>query len=354
MNFDKHNVAAQIRHFLGVLGFKKSDISKTINAYNESHRHYHNLEHIAEMLNFVDNPSKIFELTGDEKVALRLAVIFHDVVYDTTAKNNEEASYEFFLKCVSRLPLPKYPTTEYWDMISSKVKEMILATKSHDYSENLPAYTKAIILADLERLTLPFPLLWNNTKALMKEYAFVDFEDFKNGRLEFFKSYKEKIKFLGKNAQNNIERAYHTLQVWQPKIAAYPGSFNPFHPGHLRILQKAELIFDKVIIARGVNPDKDPSSIEPLPERILKNYQIDQYHGLLSDYIKSKAYPLTVIRGLRNATDLQYEITQYRYLQDLMPEIQVVSIFSDADVEHLSSSGIRKLEEISFENPYKI
>ena len=40
-------------------------------------------------------------------------------------------------------------------------------------------------------------------------------------------------------------------------IAVYAGSFNPFHRGHYNILIKAEQIFDKVIIARGINPEKN-------------------------------------------------------------------------------------------------
>ncbi len=54
---------------------------------------------------------------------------------------------------------------------------------------------------------------------------------------------------------------------------------------------------------------------------------------------------ITIIRGLRNATDLQFEMTQYRYLQDLMPNIQVVSFFCDKEFEHISSSGIRLLSK---------
>ena len=127
------------------------------------------------------------------------------------------------------------------------------------------------------------------------------------------------------------------------KVAVYAGSFNPFHRGHYNILQKAEKIFDKVIIARGVNPDKKNEFVWSMP-KILESRTIMSYNGLLTDFIKTLPYDnVTIIRGLRNSVDLQYELNQYRYFQDLMPEVQVVSLFCDKEFEHISSSGIRAL-----------
>jgi pantetheine-phosphate adenylyltransferase len=128
------------------------------------------------------------------------------------------------------------------------------------------------------------------------------------------------------------------------KVGVYPGSFSPWHKGHLNILEKAEKIFDKVILARGVNPEKK-NLIMPLPNSIANRAWMN-YDGLLTDFIKNLPYDnITVIRGLRNNVDLQYELNQYRYLQDLMPDIQLISIFCDKEYEHISSSGIRLLTQ---------
>jgi pantetheine-phosphate adenylyltransferase len=139
------------------------------------------------------------------------------------------------------------------------------------------------------------------------------------------------------------------------RLGVYPGSFNPFHRGHYNILQKAEKIFDKVIIARGFNPEKN-NALLPMPKLIMDNYIVRDYNCLLTEFIKESQivyFPekeevfhyenVTVIRGLRNSVDLQYEMNQYRYLQDLMPDIQLISIFCDKEYEHISSSGIRTL-----------
>jgi phosphopantetheine adenylyltransferase len=85
--------------------------------------------------------------------------------------------------------------------------------------------------------------------------------------------------------------------------------------------------------------------------KILETRAIMHYNGLLTDFIKNLPYEnVTIIRGLRNSVDLQYELNQYRYFQDLMPEVQVVSIFCDKEFEHISSSGIRALSTFGQEN----
>jgi pantetheine-phosphate adenylyltransferase len=128
------------------------------------------------------------------------------------------------------------------------------------------------------------------------------------------------------------------------RVGVYPGSFNPWHKGHLNILEKAEKIFDKVILARGINPEKK-NVIMSLPNSIANRTWMN-YDGLLTDFIKTLPFDnITVIRGLRNSVDLQYELNQYRYLQDLMPDIQLISIFCDKEYEHISSSGIRLLTQ---------
>lgn len=136
------------------------------------------------------------------------------------------------------------------------------------------------------------------------------------------------------------------------KVGLYAGSFNPFHRGHYNILEKAEKIFGKVIIVRAVNPLKQ-NEILPIPDA-LKDKPVMEYGGLLTDLIKELPFDnITLIRGLRNSIDLQHEINQFRYFQDLMPEIQVVSIFCDKEYEHISSSGIRALKYFGGEHVKK-
>jgi len=90
-----------------------------------------------------------------------------------------------------------------------------------------------------------------------------------------------------------------------------------------------------------------------LPDAIQYR-QCEYYGGLLTTFMNGFDYDVTLIRGLRNASDLQYELTQYRVLQDLKPDIKIVSIFCDKEFEHISSSMIRQLKGYMRTTKYEV
>ena len=174
-----------------------------------------------------------------------------------------------------------------------------------------------------------------------KQYQHIDYAWYKQARIQHLQNI---------NTRSVLDSLIAYLQVYQPKIAVFPGSFNPFHKGHYNILLKAEKIFDKVIIAFGENPDKQPRTF-PIPYTI-QNRQIEHYNTLLTDFIAQFPYDVTIIRGLRSSTDFHYEQNQYRYMQELYPKVKIVNIFCDRMYEHISSSGIRTLQKYHQHQPY--
>ena len=136
------------------------------------------------------------------------------------------------------------------------------------------------------------------------------------------------------------------------KLAIYPGSFNPFTIGHMDILKKAEAIFDEVIIAIGTNPDKKAEDrvnrLETLKFQ-LPGKKIEEFHGFLVDYVEKKereGYNVTLIRGLRNDSDFDSEMTQLRVMEDQDPNIRMIFIPCSRNTQHISSNVVRAMEKI--------
>lgn len=200
---------------------------------------------------------------------------------------------------------------------------------------------ETIFTADFLNECVSFEQLMENEKKSFKDFQYINIQEYKFRRIRFLRSL---------NQDDKLNNVISFVMQYKPKIGIFAGSFNPFHKGHYNVLIKAEEIFDKVIIAFGQNSDKNKRTW-PIPKTI-NNREIIQYEGLLTDVIESLGYDVTMIRGLRNSTDFQYEQNQFRYIQELLPTIKVVNIFCDKEYEHISSSGIRTLEKFGKHSHY--
>lgn len=124
-------------------------------------------------------------------------------------------------------------------------------------------------------------------------------------------------------------------------IAIYPGSFNPFHEGHKEIVEKALLCFDKVIVAKGINPNKNEAIQEgniEIPEKAI----FIQFTSLLSEFC-NKNNATCIVKGLRNGIDMENEMTQQEWNRQLGLTIPTFYIISNPEHRHISSSAIRTL-----------
>ncbi len=135
------------------------------------------------------------------------------------------------------------------------------------------------------------------------------------------------------------------------RVAIYPGSFDPITNGHLDIIERASLLFDKVIVLIAVNPHKQSTfALEEKKAMIqeavkhLSNIEVDHTEGLTLTYAQEHG-ACTLIRGLRAVTDFEFEFQINAANSFIDDKIDTVFLMSRTDFHFISSSTIKELFE---------
>jgi len=133
------------------------------------------------------------------------------------------------------------------------------------------------------------------------------------------------------------------------KTAIFPGSFAPFTVGHQSIVDRALPLFDKIIIAIGINGEKNQYfSIEERMnwiESVYKNnpkIEVKRYEGLTVDFCK-KENANYILRGLRDSHDFKFEKNIAQMNKELNATIETIFIITSPEISHISSSIIRDI-----------
>ena len=133
------------------------------------------------------------------------------------------------------------------------------------------------------------------------------------------------------------------------RIFVYPGSFDPVTYGHIDIIDRAEKICDKLIVAVLENRSKTPAFT--IEERVSflndvledrADIQITTFSGLLVDFMKEKK-ATTIIKGLRAVSDFEYEFQMALLNKNLAPDIETLFMMTNIKYSYLSSSAVREL-----------
>lgn len=131
--------------------------------------------------------------------------------------------------------------------------------------------------------------------------------------------------------------------------AVYPGSFDPFHLGHLDIVRRALTIFPRVVVAVLENTDKTPLlSPEKRVELIratlqgMRGVEVTSFSGLLVDFMR-QTQARVILRGMRAVSDFDYEFQIALMNRRLWSEAETVFLTPNEEFTYLSGRIVREI-----------
>jgi len=163
---------------LGAQGNLHEAYNDLVKRYAEPHRAYHTLEHIEHCLNELDQVRRL-AINPD---AIELALWYHDAIYDTKAKDNEERSAAFAAKVIKNALLP--------DNLGQTIATLIMATKHTVASADPDA--QLLVDIDLSILGQSEDKFDEYERQIRKEYGWVADDMFVAGRSAILKSFLDR------------------------------------------------------------------------------------------------------------------------------------------------------------------
>lgn len=258
-----------------------------------------------------------------DTIELKYFALFHDIIYNPYSNTNEEDSLKLF----------QDNSINFCDLTNSKlVEEMIIATQNHCLTSD--KYINRAIEIDMSILDLNIIDLIKYEKLIFLEYQKINIDEYKSARIDFLSKFRYKV---------NIMSLIDYIINHKYSIGIYPGSFDPFHVGHLDILKKAERLFDKVILVRAINPEKTDPKFD-MPSSIPN--QIINHNGLITELFNNK-YKYTMIRGIRNEYDIASEMNYMEWVKEINRDIDFIHIFCDQKNIKVSSSNLKNLNKFN-------
>ena len=133
------------------------------------------------------------------------------------------------------------------------------------------------------------------------------------------------------------------------RVAVYTGTFDPVHLGHLDIIKRSNYLFDRLIVAVGINPDK--ATLFTIEERVdlikqvsreYEHVEVQPFTGLAVHFVR-QAGARIMLRGLRTLSDMEYEFTMSLMNRNLDPGIETAFLMAKEEYSHISSSLLRQI-----------
>ena len=139
-----------------------------------------------------------------------------------------------------------------------------------------------------------------------------------------------------------------------PRIALYPGSFDPITNDHLDVVRQAVTLCDRLVVAIGVHPGKKPlfsteerldmvrAVFEPIADKAGCSFDCTTYDGLTVTAARQHGATI-MLRGLRDGTDLDYEMQIAGMNETMAPEVHTVFVPASVAVRPITATLVRQI-----------
>lgn len=139
------------------------------------------------------------------------------------------------------------------------------------------------------------------------------------------------------------------MSVDPSRIAVYPGTFDPLTLGHIDVIRRGRALFEKLVVAIGVNPNK--TTLFDIDERVeltrlmvkdFDNVTVEPFRELAVQFVR-RVGARVILRGVRTLSDMEYEFGMSLTNQRLDAGIETVFLMADGEHSHISSSLIKQI-----------
>lgn len=141
-----------------------------------------------------------------------------------------------------------------------------------------------------------------------------------------------------------------------PRVAVYPGSFDPVTNGHMDVIDRAAAVFDRVVVAVLGNPRKAPlldaerrvaivrAALEAGPADVADRVDVAAFDGLTVDFCRAHG-ARSIVRGLRAISDFETEIQLAHNNRVLAPDVDSVFFMTSLEQSYVSSSLVKEIAQ---------
>ncbi len=133
------------------------------------------------------------------------------------------------------------------------------------------------------------------------------------------------------------------------RTAVFTGTFDPLTLGHLDVIRRGSALFDRLIVAIGVNPNKQ--MLFDIEERVrlarlvvgpYENVTVEPFNELAVQFARQVGARV-ILRGVRTLSDMEYEFSMSLTNHRLDPGVETVFLMADGEYSHVSSSLIKQV-----------